>query len=112
MVGLFVATTGGLVNKFLSAPIFSPFSFLSYSTYLTHFTILTYYMASLTARYRWEWFDFIVVYLGLTAYSHLLGLFVSLLVEKPAMKLQKHYLEFNPKKKAAGGSDKAKAPAK
>jgi len=86
----------------------APFSFLSYTVYLTHFIILTFYMSELTARVRWEFFDFVVVYLGLTATSHLLGLFVSLLVEKPAMKLQKFYLEYSPAKKVPSAS---KGPA-
>jgi peptidoglycan/LPS O-acetylase OafA/YrhL len=100
---------GGLVNQLLSASIWAPFSFLSYTVYLVHFTVLTFYMSTLTSRLRWDFFDFVVLYLGLTMISHLLALFVAILVEKPAMKLQKYYLEPAPAKKAAPAAPKATA---
>ncbi len=95
---------GFWVNSLLSAPIMAPFSFLSYTVYLVHYTVLNFYMASLTGRIRWDFFEFVVTYLGLTMFSHCLALFVALLVEKPAMKLQKLYLDkpVAPKPLAAG----------
>ncbi|GAB5037765.1 nose resistant to fluoxetine protein 6-like [Nannochloropsis oceanica] len=84
---------GFWVNSLLSAPIMAPFSFLSYTVYLVHYTVLNFYMASLTGRIRWDFFEFVVTYLGLTMFSHCLALFVALLVEKPAIKLQKLYLD-------------------
>jgi peptidoglycan/LPS O-acetylase OafA/YrhL len=95
---------GFWVNSLLSAPIMAPFSFLSYTVYLVHYTVLNFYMASLTGRIRWDFFEFVVTYLGLTMFSHCLALFVALLVEKPAIKLQKLYLDkpTAPKSLAAG----------
>lgn len=91
---------GGPINHFLSGCIWAPLSFLSYTTYLVHYTVLTWYMANLTARIQWDFFEFITTYLGLTALSHILAIVVALLVEKPCMKLQKAYLEPKPVKKA------------
>ncbi len=54
-------TTGYWVNSFLSAPAFAPLSFLSYTVYLTHYTVLNLYMASLTGRVRWDFFEFVVM---------------------------------------------------
>lgn len=70
-------------------------------------------MATRTARIRWEFFDFCVTFIGLTIYSHILGLLVSLLIEKPCMKLQKAYLETAPaKKKTAGEPQKIEMATK
>lgn len=95
---------GFWVNSLLSAPIMAPFSFLSYTVYLVHYTVLNFYMASLTGRIRWDFFEFVVTYLGLTMFSHCLALFVALLVEKPAMKLQKLYLDKPAPKPSAAGA--------
>ena len=95
---------GFWVNSFLSAPIMAPFSFLSYTVYLVHYTVLNFYMASLTNRIRWDFFEFVCTYLGLMMFSHCLALFVALLVEKPAMKLQKLYLDGGEKKKPAAAT--------
>ncbi|EWM24774.1 Acyltransferase 3, partial [Nannochloropsis gaditana] len=84
---------GFWVNSILSAPIMAPFSFLSFTVYLVHFTVLNFYMASLTSRIRWDFFEFVVTYLGITMFSLCLAVFVAVLVEKPCMKLQKLYFD-------------------
>lgn len=96
LCGLCFNNQGGFVQKFMTAPIWAPFSALSYTTYLTHFTVLTFYMGQRTLRVHWEIFEFGVFFVGLTVVSTFLGLLVTLLVEKPAMKLQKLYLSQKP----------------
>lgn len=97
------------MNHILSSAIWSPFSFLSYTVYLVHYTVLNFYMANLTQRIHWEFFEFVVIYLGITAMAHIYATVVAVLVEKPAMKLQKAWFEPAAAKKAApqGSSTKA-----
>jgi len=89
---------GGLIQKFMTSSVWMPFSAISFTTYLTHFTVLTFYMGQRTLRIHWELFEFVIIFFGLTVISHILGAIVTLLIEKPAMKLQKIYLTPKPVK--------------
>lgn len=92
---------GGLIQSFLSKPLWLPLSNLSYTVYLVHYTVLTFYMGQRTLRVRWEFFEFLNIFFGLATISAMLGLFVHLLVERPFMKLQKYYFEPAAPKKVA-----------
>jgi len=85
---------GGYINSFLSAPIWTPFSNLSFTTYLCHYTVLTYYIGQRVTRINFGWFEFVTMYFGLVIFSTMYALVTALLVEKPFMKLQKKYLKF------------------
>jgi peptidoglycan/LPS O-acetylase OafA/YrhL len=85
---------GGYINKFLSAPIWTPISNLSFTTYLGHYTVLTYYIGQRVTRINFSVFEFVTMYFGLVLFSTMYALFIVLVVEKPFMKLQKKYLKF------------------
>jgi peptidoglycan/LPS O-acetylase OafA/YrhL len=84
---------GGLINSFLSAPIWAPISFLTYTAYLTHYTVLTYYMSVVTERVYFTGFTFTLQFIGLSVFSFVSALVLSLMIEKPFMKIQREYLE-------------------
>jgi peptidoglycan/LPS O-acetylase OafA/YrhL len=88
---------GGFIQSFLSWPGWAPLSTLSFSVYLVHYTVLTFYMGQRTLRISWRLFDFLSTFFGLFAISLGLGLAVVLLVEKPFMNLQKMFFEAKPK---------------
>jgi len=95
----FLTIIGGLIQSFLTYKFWVPLSGLSYTIYLVHYTVLTYWTSQRTLRVRWAMFDFINLFFGLTAISCGLALMVVMLVERPFMKLQKYYLEGGNKKK-------------
>jgi peptidoglycan/LPS O-acetylase OafA/YrhL len=91
---------GGLINSFLSAPIWAPISFLTYTAYLTHYTVLTYYMSVVTERVYFTGFTFTLQFIGLSVFSFVTALVLSLMIEKPFMKIQREYLEKRPVSKS------------
>ncbi|GFO39862.1 nose resistant to fluoxetine protein 6-like [Plakobranchus ocellatus] len=83
---------GGVVNVFLSWKAFVPFSRITYCTYLVHPAVLYLFHYSLKGVLWLNMWAVIVHFLGVLFISIVLGFFLSLLVESPAIQLERAVL--------------------
>jgi hypothetical protein len=83
---------GGFVQRLLTLPLWKPLAALSFTIYLVHYTVLTFYISDTSTRIHISFFDWVNTFFGISVISAILALVVVLLVEKPFMKLQKMYV--------------------
>ncbi|KAK0159787.1 hypothetical protein PV327_010863 [Microctonus hyperodae] len=80
---------GGIVNKFLSLPIFLPLGKISYSVYVIHATILDMIFSSNRVDYYFTNFDIVSKYFSMVIWSLIAGFIFCLLFETPFLVLEK-----------------------
>jgi peptidoglycan/LPS O-acetylase OafA/YrhL len=83
---------GGFVQRLLTLSLWKPLAALSFTVYLVHYTVLTFYISDTSTRIHISFFDWVNIFFGISVISAILALVAVLLVEKPFMKLQKMYI--------------------
>ncbi|KAK0160134.1 hypothetical protein PV328_007571 [Microctonus aethiopoides] len=78
---------GGIVNKFLSLPIFLPLGKISYSVYVIHITILNMIFSSTRVEYYFTQFDLVSTFFSMVIWSLIGGFIFCLLFETPFLVL-------------------------
>ncbi|KAK0074268.1 hypothetical protein PV325_008582, partial [Microctonus aethiopoides] len=78
----------GIVNKFLSLPIFLPLGKISYSVYVIHITILNMIFSSTRVEYYFTQFDLVSTFFSMMIWSLIGGFIFCLVFETPFLVLE------------------------
>ena len=89
LIWLCVSGNGGLINRVLSAHIFTPLSRLTYSVYLTHAWVVWLYVATRRQQIDTNWTDLTFIVVHNVIISYLVGFLFAILFEMPVLRLQK-----------------------
>ena len=92
LIWMCISGNGGSINTILSAHIFTPFSRLTYSVYLTHAWKIWVFGASRRQLIDTNLIDIFFIFVHNLFISYLIGFLFALLFEAPVFKLQKHLL--------------------
>lgn len=84
---------GGIINKFLSLPIFQILSKFTYSMYLLHVTMLYMIVFSAKSPKYFSLFDVVYSFWGITILSLALSVFWVLAFESPVIVIEKYLFE-------------------
>lgn len=84
-----VMKKGGFINDMLSWPVWTPLSRLSFSAYLVHMTVLTWYISIQEQTSFYQDINTVFTFFGILILSYSVALVVSLLFEIPLLGLEK-----------------------
>ena len=89
LIWLCLSGNGGLINDFLSAKVFTPFSRLTYSVYLTHVWVIWVFVGSRRERVDGSWTEITFMFTNNIVISYIIGFLFTVLFEVPVLKIQK-----------------------
>lgn len=80
---------GGIINKLLCWKIWIPFSRLSFSAYLLHFTVLNYYLTTQEHTLQLQTINMVYMFCGTMVITYAISIVYSVLFEIPLIGLEK-----------------------
>ena len=92
VIALCLKDAGGIINSFLSASFWAPYSYLTFGTYLVHPTVILVMQLSDDQKKYFTLKSFMMRYISVVVVSFAIALVFSLLVEQPLAKITKRYV--------------------